>query len=75
LSISRLTLHFLNAIGLRLRTFFQACYNWRKKFGGMVSDDVKRLRALEEENAKLKRIVANLTLDNLGYKEVLAKKW
>lgn len=50
-------------------------YNWRKKFGGMVSDDVKRLRALEEENSKLKRLVANLTLDNMGYKEILSKKW
>jgi putative transposase len=49
--------------------------NWRTKFGGMVSDDVKRLRALEEENSKLKRLVANLTLDNMGYKEILSKKW
>lgn len=48
---------------------------WRKKFGGMQSQDVRRLRELEQENNKLKRIVANLMLDNECLKEINSKKW
>lgn len=50
-------------------------YTWRRKFQGMTVNDAKRLRALEEENRKLKRIVADLTLDNTALKDVLSKKW
>ncbi len=50
-------------------------YNWRKKFGGMDVSDAKRLRGLEEENRRLKRIVADLTLDITMLKDVLSKKW
>ena len=50
-------------------------YGWRKKFTGMTVSDAKRLRALEEENRKLKTIVANLTLDNTALKDLLTKKW
>ena len=50
-------------------------YNWRKKFGGMEASDARRLRELESENAKLKRIVADQMLDMTAMKELLAKNW
>jgi putative transposase len=50
-------------------------YAWKAKFGGMDVSDVKRLRALEEENAKLKRLYADAMLDNSALKDLLAKKW
>ncbi len=50
-------------------------YKWKSKFGGMEVSDAKRLRALETENSKLKRLVADLTLDNVVLKDVLSKKW
>ena len=50
-------------------------YAWKAKFGGMEVSDAKRLKALEEENAKLKRLYADAMLDNAGLKELLAKKW
>lgn len=50
-------------------------YKWKSKFGGMEVSDAKRLRALEAENAKLKRLVADLTLDNVALKDVVSKKW
>ncbi len=53
----------------------KSLYLWRRKFGGMEVPDAKRLRALEEENRKLKRIVADLTLDITMLKDVLSKKW
>ena len=51
-------------------------YNWRKRYGGMMASEVKRLRLrqLEEENAKLKRIVADLSLDKAMLQDVLSKK-
>ena len=50
-------------------------YGWRKKFGGMERSDAKRLRDLEAENAKLKRIVADQMLDMSAMKELLQKHW
>jgi putative transposase len=50
-------------------------YKWKSKFGGMEVSDARRLRALETENSKLKRLVADLTLDNVSLKDVLSKKW
>jgi putative transposase len=50
-------------------------YNWKAKFGGMDVSDAKRLRALEEENGKLKRLLADAMLDALALRELLAKKW
>ena len=50
-------------------------YNWKAKYGGMEASDVKRMKQLEEENNRLKRIVANLTLENDAIKMVLEKKW
>ena len=49
-------------------------YTWRKKFRGMEVQDAKRLRDIEAENAKLKKLVANLSLDNLVLKDALGKK-
>lgn len=50
-------------------------YAWKGKFGGMEVSDAKRLRALEDENGKLKRLLADAMLDNAGLKDLLAKKW
>jgi putative transposase len=50
-------------------------YAWRRKFGGLEVDDAKRLKALEDENAKLKRVVADLTLDKQMLQDVLSRKW
>jgi putative transposase len=49
-------------------------YNWRKKFGGLGPSEVRRLKQLEEENAKLKRLVADLSLDKAMLHDVLATK-
>jgi putative transposase len=48
-------------------------YNWRKKYGGLGPSDLRRLRQLEEENSKLKRLVADLSLDKAMLQDVLAK--
>lgn len=50
-------------------------YNWKAKYGGMQISDVKRMKDLEEENGRLKRIVANLTLEIDAIKTVLEKKY
>jgi len=50
-------------------------YAWKAKYGGMEVSEARRLRALEEENAKLKRLYADAMLDNAGLKDLLAKKW
>lgn len=53
----------------------QTIYNWRKHFGGLESADVKRLRQLEQENARLKKLVAERDLEIEVMKEIAAKKW
>jgi len=50
-------------------------YGWRKKYGGMDVDEARRLRALEEENGRLKRLVADQAVQIQILKEVNAKKW
>lgn len=50
-------------------------YAWRSKFGGMDVSDVKRLKALEAENARLKKLLAESMLENEVTKEALRKKW
>jgi len=57
--------------GISTATF----YAWRRKYGGMDASEAKRLRELESENAKLKRIVADQMLDMSAMKELLAKNW
>ena len=49
--------------------------NWRSKFGGMEVSDIRKLKALQDENNRLKRIVADLTLDNTILKDINSKKW
>ena len=49
-------------------------YNWRKKYGGLGPSELRRLRQLEEENTKLKRLVADLSLDKAMLQDVLSKK-
>ena len=49
-------------------------YNWRKKYGGLGPSELRRLRQLEEENSKVKRLVADLSLDKAMLQDVLAKK-
>lgn len=50
-------------------------YKWKSKFGGMNVSEAQRLRQLEAENAKLKRVVADLTLDVVALKDLLSKNW
>jgi putative transposase len=50
-------------------------YAWKAKYGGMTASDVQKLKRLEEENGKLKRIVADLTLDNTVLKDLLSKNY
>ncbi len=49
-------------------------YNWRKKYAGLMPSEMKRLRQLEEENGKLKKLVADLSLDKAMLQDVLSKK-
>ncbi|KVS33541.1 Hin recombinase [Burkholderia cepacia] len=56
-------------LGISEATF----YNWKKKSGGLGPSELRRLRQLEEENAKLKRLVADLSLDKAMLQDVLAK--
>ena len=58
-------------LGIHKATF----YNWKKKYSGMDSQDLKRLKELEEENRKLKHIYAELALDHKMLKDVLSKKF
>ena len=50
-------------------------YKWKAKYGGMDVSEAKKLRALEDENAKLKRLLADAMLDNSALKDLLGKKW
>ena len=50
-------------------------YAWKSKYGGMTVSDAKRLNALEDENAKLKKLLAEQMLDAAAMKELLSKKW
>lgn len=50
-------------------------YKWKAKFGGLDVSEARRLRALEEENAKLKRLLADAMLDNVALKDLLGRKW
>lgn len=52
-----------------------AFYKWKAKFGGMDVSDAKKLRALEDENAKLKKLLAEAMLDNAILKDVNSRKW
>lgn len=56
--------------GISQATYF----NWRKKYAGLLSDEMRRLKALEDENNRLKRIVADLTLDREMLQDVIRRK-
>lgn len=49
-------------------------YNWKSKYGGMAASDLKRIKELEAENARLKRMYADLALENTAMKDAIAKK-
>ena len=53
----------------------QTLYRWRQKYGGLDQDEAKRLKGLEVENAKLKKLLAEALLANEAMKELLARKW
>jgi putative transposase len=59
----------------RLGVTEQTLYRWKKKYGGMQVSEAKRLRALEEENRQLKRLVADQALNLQVVKDLLGKKW
>lgn len=65
------TLEVCRRHGISPATF----YKWKAKFGGMEVSDARRLRALEAENARLKKLLAETMLDNAMLKDVNAKKW
>ena len=50
-------------------------YKWKGRYGGLDVSDAKRLKVLEEENSKLKKLLADAMLDNAMLKEITAKKW
>ena len=50
-------------------------YKWKAKYGGMDVSEAKRLKALEEENTRLKKLLADSMLDNAALKDLLGKKW
>jgi len=58
-------------MGISEATFFR----WRTKYGGMELSDLKRMKELEQENQRLKHLVADLTLDNQALKEICSKNW
>jgi putative transposase len=59
----------------KLGVFEPTFYRWKKQFAGMGTVEIRRLKQLEEENAKLKRRVAALSLDKTMLQDVLRKKW
>ena len=61
----------LRKMGITEQTF----YRWKKKYGGMMPSDLKKLRQLEEENSQLKKLVADLSLDKQMLQDVLSKKF
>lgn len=53
----------------------QTFYRWKSKYGGMDVSDARKLKALESENARLKKLLADQLLDNAALKELLSKEW
>jgi putative transposase len=59
----------------RLGIGAQTLYRWKAKYGGMSVPDAQRLKSLEDENRRLKRLVADLSLDNAALKDVASRNW
>ena len=53
----------------------ETLYRWKHKYGGLEVSEARRLRTLEDENRRLKKLVADLVLDNDALKDVLSKNW
>jgi putative transposase len=53
----------------------QTFYNWKAKYGGMTVSEARRLKALEQENSRLKRLLAEAELDKAALKDLLSRKW
>lgn len=66
----RLVKEVCREAGISEATYF----NWKSKYGGMEASDIKKLKQLEEENAKLKRMFADLSLENHALKDLIEKK-
>ena len=66
---------YVREICRRLGITEQTYYRWRKEYGGMNTTDAKRLKELEKENARLKKLVADLSLDNAILKDVNSKNF
>jgi putative transposase len=71
LSQGRTVVQVCKKLGVTEQTY----YRWRKEYGGMRTEQVKRLKDIEKENARLKKLVANLSLDNEILKEVASGKF
>ena len=61
----------IRRLGVTEATF----YRWKQKYGGLLPSEVRKMRQLEEENGRLKRLVADLTLDKQMLQDVVSKKW
>jgi putative transposase len=62
-------------LGRRHGVSEQTIYRWKQKYGGLETSELRRLKQLEAENARLKKLVADQALDNQMLKELLGKKW
>lgn len=62
-------------VGRKLGVSAQTLYVWKRKFGELGVGDIRRMRQLEEENGKLKRLVADLSLDKVMLQDLLGRKW
>ena len=65
------TAQLCREVGISEQTF----YRWKSKYGGLEVSEAKRLKALEDENARLKKLLADAMLDNAALKDVLSKNW
>lgn len=70
-----MTTSFVSAISLTAGWGTVHPIKWKAKFGGMDVSEAKRLKTLEDENTKLKRLLADAMLDNAALKDLLGKKW
>lgn len=60
--------------GLKMKDICREYYNWKSKYGGMEVSDLRRMKEIEAENAKLKRMYADLALENRAMKDLIEKK-